>query len=422
MGFMKFCSWEDMKNSKRFVYLLTSGRLFELAYGGEERFTSLLGEWLVKQGVGVILMAATFSSIKSKMLSLEELQKYKELVVQKKKIRVLNPPYAIYLASRFLLSILWTLKIILLHYSYPIWLIHSQDTGYSGLAAIMAGKLLRIPVVLTSHGVRHKTLESSIHGRFRNLILKIEYSIDIFNIKNADMVIGVSPSIKDYFEKKSGRKIEYLPICINAREYSYSQQKREQIRTELGIGSDTTVIGFVGRFSEEKNLNTLLHSFANALLTRPDIRLVLVGTGIVEAELKNFVKSRGMEKNVIFCGVRYDIGKVLSSFDIFILPSITEGLSTSLLEAMACGRAIVCSDIDANRSIVTHEKNGLLVNPRNSAEIQHAIEILCQDQGLRSNLGMIAETTSLQYDEASVLPQILEKYKLLGGRSVKSSS
>lgn len=410
MQFTMIYSGNEMKDSSPHICILTSGRIFELAYGGEERFTMLLAEWLLRHGFRVILMGATFGSVKSKRLSIEEIEKDRAIIVQKKNVRVLKLPYLIYLASRFVLSFFWILKIIFTSYKYPIQLIHSQDSGYSGLAAIIAGKLLRIPVVITSHGVRHKTLESSIHGRLRKLLLRIEYALDMFTVKNADSVIAVNPSIREYFEKKSGRKIEFIPICIKTNDYQYSSVSRTQIRQELGIDTNTIVIGFVGRFSEEKNLDTLLISFANALRNFPDLRLLMVGTGALESGLKDFVERHGIKENVTFGGIRYDIPKILSSLDIFILPSVAEGLSTSLLEAMACSRAIICSDIQANRSVIIQSRNGLLVNPHRSEEIQHAIELLCHDHELRSNFGRMAEITASDYDEMIILPKIVETY------------
>lgn len=402
-----------LKNTLRYVYLLTSGRIFELGYGGEERFTSLLAEWLVRQGLNVVLMAATFVSVKSKLLTLEELHRIRENVTYSKNARVLNPPYLIYVGSRFFLTLLWIVKIMLANFRHKIWLIHSQDTGYSGLSAVVAGKLLRIPVVLTSHGIRHKTLESSVHSHFRKFILQLEFAVDMFTVRNADMVIAVSPFIKEYFEKKSGREVEFLPTCINTNKYRYSEQGRDQIRQELGLTPEAIVIGFIGRFSIEKNLYFLIDSFGKALHTLPELRLVLVGTGLEEFELRNVVKAKGIENNVLFCGIRYDVEKVLSGFDIFVLPSFTEGLSTSLLEAMSCGRAIICSNIAANSALISHNINGILIDPRNECEIEQAIITLSQNETLRCRLGSNAKATASRYDQEIVFKNLLENYYTL---------
>ena len=98
--------------------------------------------------------------------------------------------------------------------------------------------------------------------------------------------------------------------------------------------------------------------------------LVLVGTGLLESKLKEFVTKYDLEDKVIFSGVRDDIGKILAGLDVFVLPSYTEGLSMSLLEAMACGRAVICSDIPYNHELVSHQREALLINPYNPEELK----------------------------------------------------
>jgi glycosyltransferase involved in cell wall biosynthesis len=156
-----------------------------------------------------------------------------------------------------------------------------------------------------------------------------------------------------------------------------------------------------------------LISFANIAQDDPLIKLVLVGTGSLESQLREYVSKRNIEDKVIFCGVRYDIGRILSSFDIFVLPSYTEGLSTALLEAMASGRAIICSDIPANRELVTHNQEALLVNPYNPEELERAIQLLSNDHLLRLKLGYNAKIRAIQYDEDIVFPKILQYYQTL---------
>ena len=119
-------------------------------------------------------MGSGFASVKAKRLSKfsveEEMTKK---VTKQKKIKVLYPPYPVYVLSRLVLSLLWVLKILSINIKSPITLIHAQDTGYSGLAAVISGKFLRIPVIITSHGIRHKTPELIIHGRFEKAIPKL---------------------------------------------------------------------------------------------------------------------------------------------------------------------------------------------------------------------------------------------------------
>ncbi len=393
--------------------------MFELAYGGEEKFTTSLANWLVSRSHDVILMGSGFVGVKSKRLSdshpIEEHDK--DVIPEHGKIRVLYPPYSIYLLSRLVQSLLWILKISSINLKSPITIIHAQDTGYAGLAAVLSGRFLRIPVVISSHGIRHKTLESTVRGRLKKVLIKIEYKIDIFTIKNADNIIVVNPSIKNYFERLTSKKIDYIPIGIKVRKFQFSETDRDLVRDELGIDKETKVIGFVGRFSHEKNLFTLLVAFANVVRDNSPMKLVLVGAaGPLESQIRENIRKSGIEDKVILCGIRYDINKMLSSFDIFVLPSYTEGLSVALLEAMACGRAIICSDIPANQQLVIHNKEALLVDPYDTNAFERAIRLLCNDDSLRIKLAKNARIKASQYEEEVVFPKILEYYETVSNK------
>ena len=243
--------------------ILKQGRILELPEQGEVNASFSLGKWLTKKNLDVSIMGCGFASVKTKHLSESLIEEKKDN--ERKKIKVLYPPYIIWLFSRLFMSMLWILKILSMNSKKPIKLIHAQDTGYSGLAAILSGKILRKPVILTSHGIRHKTLESTLRGKLNKLILKFEYSLDIFTVKNADYVIGISPAIKNYYEKLTKKKIEYIPITIKVKNFEFSQTDRELIRKEFKIEKKTVLIGYVGRFFPEKNLLTLLKAFSEAI-------------------------------------------------------------------------------------------------------------------------------------------------------------
>jgi glycosyltransferase involved in cell wall biosynthesis len=397
---------------------LTSGSLFELAYGGEEKFTMSLGKWLTNFNHDVTLMGSGFASVQSRRMSKSVVAvNQREVITEQKKITALYPPYLIYLLSRIVIALLWIVKILSVNIKSKITIIHAQDTGYSGLAAVLSGKLLKIPVVISSHGIRHKSLESIIQGRLRSFLLKFEYKLDIFTIKNASKVIAVNPSIKNYFQQISSKKIDYIPNSIKIKDFQYSELNRDVIRKQLDIDGKTKVIGFVGRFSQEKNLLTLLVSFANVVQDDVPVKLILVGArGPLESQFREYITERGIDDKVILCGVRNDIDKMLSGFDIFVLPSYTEGMSTALLEAMACGRAIICSDIPANQELVSNNNEALLVNPYDTEGFERAIKLLCNDESLRLKLGNNAKVRASQYDEDIIFPKLLQYYEILSGK------
>jgi glycosyltransferase involved in cell wall biosynthesis len=340
---------------------------------------------------------------------------------QKKNIRTLSPPYPVYLISRLLLVFLWSMKILSINFKTSVKVIHAQDTGYSGLAAIISGKILRIPVVISSHGVRHKSIESSLTGILKKILLKWEYNLDIFTLKNAYSIIALNPGIKDYYENLVGKDIDFIPNPIQTAKYEFSTTNRGLFREELQLDDKTRLVGYVGRLSPEKNLNTLLTGFADAAREDSSLKLVLVGSGPEELQLKELVNKLHIQEKVIFCGLRYDIPIVLCGMDIFVLASFTEGLSGALLEAMSCQRAIICSNIAANRELISDNIEGLVVNPNNAGEISGAILQFARDDNLRSRLGNNAKIKASQYDQEIVFPKVLHLYeRLIQKRAIKS--
>jgi glycosyltransferase involved in cell wall biosynthesis len=361
-------------------------------------------------------MGSGFATAKAKRLSKfasEEEIIMKQIKIKGKKAREIYPPYTIYALSRIIMSLEWILKILSINKKSKITLIHAQDTKEAGLAAVVSGKILGIPVILSSHGIQHKKLETSMGGKLKRLFVMLQYKLDIFTVQNADSVIAVNRLIKNYFEHIVSKKIDVIPIPIKLMNFEFSWINRDLVRKELGMDKKTKVIGFVGRFEPEKNLFNLLASFADLAKENTWMYLVLVGTGSLESQLRLCVRKRGIENRVIFCGVRYDIGRILSSFDIFVLPSYVEGLSTALLEAMTSGRAIICSDIPANRELVTHNKEGLLINPYDTVGLKQAIHLLANDFSLCSRLGYNAKLRSKQFDESIVFPKIMDYYEAL---------
>ena len=389
--------------------ILTSGRILELP-GGEENAAIFLGKWLKKKKHDVVLMGTGLASVKTKHLSKLDIEC--EIIDKKKKPRILNPPYFVYMLSRVPLTISWIFKILLLNRKKHIKIIHAHDTGYAGLVAVLSGKILGIPVILTSHGIRHKTLETLLIGKFNKTLLKLEHSLDVFNLKYADLIIVVNSSLKKYIKKITNKKIEYIPNTIKVKNFVFSKTDRESIRKELAIDSNTKVVGYVGRLSNEKNLFTLLTGFADAS-EKNLIKLIIAGIGINEQKMRDYVKQRNIEDKVIFCGFRHDIPKILSSIDIFVIPSFIEGLPTALLEAMAAARAIICSNIPPHKELVVHEREGLIINPNKPEELKNAIDLLCNNDSLREKLGNNAKKIVEQFDEELIFPKILESYRNL---------
>jgi glycosyltransferase involved in cell wall biosynthesis len=430
-------------NRRLHICLLSAGRVFANAYGGEEVFTISLGNWLVKEGYDVSLMGIDLAGLKSKLLhdshknrqpaddfattirnnnnknvpikndsDVENSNNNK--ITKPDKINKFKFRHLLY-SLRLFIWIFQVIRIVSINLKKPVTLIHAQDAGYTGLAAVVSGRLLGIPVIISLHSLRYRVveLEPSIPKLLKKAVLKLERSLDVFTIKNANNIMVVNSSLEEYCKQITDKKIYYFTPAIKSNNFEFSENKRDTIRKELGLDRESKVIGYVGRLSPEKNLLNFLVSFTKLVNDDPLIKLVIVGRGPMESELKKFVSENNIEDKVIFCGVRSDIGSILSSLDIFILPSYTEGLSTALLEAMTCGRAIVCSDIPGNREVLTNNKEALLVNPYDLESLKSAILLLCNDISLQSKLGNNAKMKASQYNEDAAFGSILKYYQEL---------
>lgn len=150
------------------------------------------------------------------------------------------------------------------------------------------------------------------------------------------------PKIKKYFGES--RRVEVLQNAVDIESYSPSEEKRSAYRKELNIADDTIVIGHVGRFFEPKNHEFLIDVFSELYRKCKKHRLVLVGDGELKGKIEEKVKALSLEDHVSFLGNRLDISGILSAFDIFLFPSLWEGLPLTLIEAQAAKLPCFVSD------------------------------------------------------------------------------
>jgi glycosyltransferase involved in cell wall biosynthesis len=404
------------------VILLTSGRIYGTAHGGEDRFTNSFGNWLVSQKHKVTLMGIDFAGLRVRHLSSggESNESHRN---ETKRVASRGLSFKLALSFRFLSYslriIIWmfqVLRILSINLRSQVTLISAQDSGYTGLAAVIASKILGVPVVISLHGIRYNEIESNpfLNESIKKTVLGIEGRLDRFTLKNANLVTVVSSSLIDYVKRVvPDKSVKVLPVAVKSNKFEYSKSSRDSVRSQLGIRQQATVVGFIGRMSHEKNLFMLLKSFASASIDDPHLMLVLVGQGMLEIELRRMVDKLNIQGKVIFCGVREDIGAILSSFDIFVLPSFIEALSNALLEAMSSGRAIICSDIRGNRELIRNNIEGLLVDPNDPKSLASKIQLLSRDESLRRRLGNNAKYRAREYSEEMVFPKILDDFLML---------
>lgn len=135
-----------------------------------------------------------------------------------------------------------------------------------------------------------------------------------------------------------------IPNAIQLDRFLYSEDKRQKMRRDLGIGEQELAIVCVARFSRQKNHGYLLRVFSEIQKRNPDSRLYLVGQGELEQEIRSQISALNLENSVVFLGSRSDVGDVLTAMDGFLFPSFYEGFGTVLVEAQCSALPVLASD------------------------------------------------------------------------------
>ena len=208
-------------------------------------------------------------------------------------------------------------------------------------------------------------------------------------------IIAVSEAVKRSLIQHSiaEARIDVLHNSIDLSMFLAPYHSSE-IRKEYGIPEHVFLFLYIGRLIYQKAIDILIEAFKKI---DTEVYLLIVGQGKDRDTLEREVKKNNLEKRVIFAGVRSDIPRLLSSSDCFVLPSRYEGLPLVLIEALAAGVAIIVSDFEAAKEIITHEKNGLIV-PREDVEalVQAMIRIK-DDSVLRSSLSFESKKSSERF-------------------------
>ncbi|MEW6052149.1 MAG: glycosyltransferase [Candidatus Zixiibacteriota bacterium] len=240
--------------------------------------------------------------------------------------------------------------------------------------ATAAARLARVPVVVyTDHGRPNiepplRTLEDAVTTRF------------------ADRVIAVSEELRDNMFRKlkvQKHKMQIILNGVNMETFS-PRPKSETLLRELDISPEARVVGTVGRLETIKDQATLIEGFAQLHRALPESVLVLVGGGSLQTELEEQVRSLNLTDSVRFAGKRADIPDFLNLFDLFVLSSVSEGTSVSLLEAMASGLPAVVTNVGGNPAIVDDNVNGILFKVGDADGLAAALQSLLTDDTRRS--------------------------------------
>ncbi|MGC9398865.1 MAG: glycosyltransferase [Anaerolineae bacterium] len=249
---------------------------------------------------------------------------------------------------------------------------------HANLLAATIGRLTRIPVIIAT---RHSVEIGGGHREWINRLVRSSH----------DAVVTVSREVYEAELRRSGTdpgKLVMIPGGVRLSDFDeIVQASPERLRDGWGIQPQSYLIGTVGRFVEPKGYPHLLDAMVRIQAHLPDVKALLVGDGVLRPAMEEKAHALGLSDSVIFTGIRRDVPEILALLDVFVLPSLWEGLPLALLEAMAAGLPVVATRVGGVPEVVVDGVTGLLVPPRDPHALADAILRLLRDPALRRRMG-----------------------------------
>lgn len=250
---------------------------------------------------------------------------------------------------------------------------HEFDANVQG-AAVAA--YLGIPLVATVHGK---------HYFWEKLRRRLAYR---WVSRHATMV-AVSEDLKRFIVQNVGIDSARIPVLYNGVDVPLPPDPAdiEACRREMNLPESDRVIGVVGNLYPVKGHQYLIDAIPAVLGKYPNTSFLFAGRGHLESDLKQQVNRLGLDKQVHFLGLRQDIPRILALLDVFVLPSLSEGLSMAILEAMMAGRPVIATRVGGNPEIVLDGETGFLVPSKDSHALAESLITLLKDRHLANQFG-----------------------------------
>lgn len=278
---------------------------------------------------------------------------------------------------------------------YNIDIVHCHGTK-EVLVVGLAAKLLKRKLVYTVEGDPNVEISISPHNYsfLDKLLLKFSWSV---GLKLADKIVGCSNWMAEHLKKYNVKAVG-IPNPIDYERFSRI--------TAHGLN-----IVCIARFEKVKNIEILIMAASEILKKNPDVKLVLVGGGSREKELRALAGKLSISDHVEFQGFRPDIEKILEDGAVFVLPSIYEPFGMVAAEALATGLPIIVSRVGGLKEIVKEGLNGFSFNPRDWHELSRKILLLLEDKKLREEMKNKARESAKEFSPKNVALKYLRVYR-----------
>lgn len=282
--------------------------------------------------------------------------------------------------------------------------------GVAGFWGRLAARKSSVPVVIhTLHGIHY------LH--YRNFILKhLSVYLERWLSRHTDAVIFVSDSDKKKGEDYRLAPKEKMVVIKNGVDFSSFPQNLEQkpkhdLRKQLGIEPHQPVVGTVARLHRQKGIVYLLQAATRIYPHFSQVKILLVGGGPLRRKLERLSQKWGLENYVLFLGERKDTPSLLALMDVFVLPSLWEGMPYVIMEAGALGRPVVATAVDGVKELIQNGKEGLLVPPGDAKSLSTALIQLIKKRDYGTQLGKnIQRKIRQEYDQTQMVKEVERVY------------
>ena len=276
------------------------------------------------------------------------------------------------------------------------------NCGVAMIAARLSGIKVRV-----SHA--HTNLDNT-----KNIIRKIyiwcmRRTINLFS---TDCIACSESAGKYLFGENitSSKKYKLLPNYVDYKKYLNCSDTKS-VRQELGIKDNDIVVGHIGRFVEAKNHKFLLEVVSEMIILNNKVKLILAGDGELRKDMECYAEELGIKENVYFLGIRKDIDKILNNLDIFIFPSIYEGLGLVMIEAQSAGIPCLVSEaIQKEADLDIGLVKQINLNDKKELWIKEAFELI--ENKNKNKKQILSAIKNKGYDLDNIINKLLEIYKL----------
>ena len=293
---------------------------------------------------------------------------------------------------------------------YRPHIVHSRNWG--AIEAVFAARLAGVPVAIHSeHGYELDILKGL--PLRRRLLRRAAYA-------TADAVFAVSADLRDYHARQawiSPTKISVVANGVDSKRFAPRLQDKLACRAGLRLPENSLLVGTVGRLVPIKDQALLLHA-AKILLDRGfDLSMALAGDGSELERLGSLAASLSISSRVYFLGASRKVEDFLNALDVFVLPSVSEGMSNTVLEAMSSGLPVVATRVGGNPELIEDKVSGLLFEVGNIEQLVERLTNLTKNAELRHSLGASARARILaQYRLDGMIDRYRDLYRRLAAR------